>query len=82
LVRLANHAGQHPVELVGHWPATVDAAFLSQQRAAGVKAPGRSATTINIQGFLTKPNGNPKHGTFAMTLRIYNAATGFFERNP
>jgi hypothetical protein len=39
-------------------------------------APGPSATTVNYQGRLADPSGNPKNGTFGMTFALYDASTG------
>jgi hypothetical protein len=39
-------------------------------------APGSSATTVNYQGRLADPTGNPKNGTFGMTFALYDASTG------
>jgi hypothetical protein len=39
-------------------------------------APGPSATTVNYQGRLADPSGNPKNGTFGMTFALYDAPTG------
>jgi len=39
-------------------------------------APGPSATTVNYQGRLADPAGNPKDGVFGMTFALWDAATG------
>jgi hypothetical protein len=39
-------------------------------------APGPSATTVNYQGRLADPAGNPKDGVFGMTFALYDAPTG------
>ena len=39
-------------------------------------APGPSATTVNYQGRLADPSGNPKNGVFGMTFALYDALSG------
>jgi len=43
---------------------------------AAPAAPGPSATTVNYQGRLADPSGNPQNGTFGMTFALYDAPTG------
>ncbi len=44
--------------------------------ASPASAPGPSATTVNYQGRLADPEGNPKNGSYGMTFALYDAATG------
>jgi hypothetical protein len=44
--------------------------------ASPANAPGPSATTVNYQGRLADPAGNPKDGVFGMTFALYDAPTG------
>ncbi len=46
------------------------------RQLAAPAAPGPSATTVNYQGRLADPAGNPKNGTFGMTFALYDAPTG------
>jgi hypothetical protein len=43
---------------------------------AAPNAPGPSATTVNYQGHLADPDGNPLDGTYAMEFAIYDDSTG------
>ena len=43
---------------------------------AAPNAPGSSATTVNYQGHLADPDGNPLDGTYAMEFAIYDDSTG------
>jgi len=43
---------------------------------AAPNAPGPSATTINYQGHLADPDGNPLDGAHGMSFALYDAATG------
>ena len=43
---------------------------------AAPNAPGPSATTVNYQGHLADPDGNPLDGTYGMSFALYDAATG------
>ncbi len=46
------------------------------RQTASPAAPGPSATTVNYQGRLADPAGNPKNGTFGMSFSLWDAATG------
>jgi len=43
---------------------------------AAPNAPGPSATTVNYQGHLADPDGNPLDSTYAMEFAIYDDSTG------
>jgi hypothetical protein len=44
--------------------------------ASPTGAPGPSATTVNYQGHLADPDGNPLNDTYAMEFAIYDDSTG------
>jgi len=46
------------------------------RQLAAPAAPGPSATTVNYQGRLADPSGNPKDGVFGMTFALWDAPTG------
>jgi hypothetical protein len=46
------------------------------RQLAAPAAPGPSATTVNYQGRLADPAGNPKDGVFGMTFALWDAAGG------